>query len=163
MKISTQPLSAGVLAGLLAVAGLTLAVERNNSQPKQIITVLEPGVAPVCEPACAVAKSVRQLDSSAGAAPFILQDTDNDSPGSNFVTRIVTITAAIGGTPPLALQWKINRGSGFEPIADATNAIYRIGNAQPEHNGYYALFATNLVGHIHTTPVRLIVLPEEID
>ena len=151
------------LVGLLALASLALVTVKSSSQQKQIATIVEPGIAPICEPACAPARSIAPPNQPAGDAPFIIQDTDNDSPGTNVVTRIVTFTAEIGGTSPVALQWKINRGSGFEPIAGATNVTYRIGNAQPEHNGLYALFATNFIGHIHTTPVPLIVLPEEND
>ena len=95
------------------------------------------------------------------AAPYIVKDTDNDSPGTNNVTRIVTITAEIGGTPPVALQWKVDHGNGFEDIPGATNAAYRIGNAQIPDTGQYALFATNVVGSIHTTPVPLIVTEAE--
>jgi hypothetical protein len=91
------------------------------------------------------------------AAPYIVKDTDNDSPGTNIVTRIVTLKAEIGGTPPIALQWKLDRGHGFEDIPGATNATYRIGNAQVSDAGFYSLFATNAVGSIHTTPVPLIV------
>src|ERR1019366_1964440 len=68
-------------------------------------------------------------------APYIVKDTDNDSPGTNNVTRIVTIKAEIGGTPPIALQWKLDKGNGFEDIPGATNATYRIGNAQIPDTG----------------------------
>jgi hypothetical protein len=91
------------------------------------------------------------------AAPYIVKDTDNDSPGTNIVTRIVTIKAEIGGTPPFTLQWKVDRGNGFESIPGATNATYRIGNAQVSDAGLYSLSATNDYGHISTTPVPLIV------
>ena len=94
-------------------------------------------------------------------APYIVKDTDNDSPGTNNVTRIVTITAEIGGTPPIALQWKVDKGHGFEDIPGATNATYRIGNAQIPDTGQYALFATNVVGSLHTKPVPLIVTEAE--
>lgn len=89
--------------------------------------------------------------------PFVAKDTDNDSPGTNIVTRSVTIRAEIGGTPPVALQWKLDRGHGFEDIPGATNATYRIGNAQVSDAGFYSLFATNAFGHVNTTPVPLIV------
>ena len=90
-------------------------------------------------------------------APYIVKDTDNDSPGTNIVTRVVTIKAEVGGTPPVALQWKLDKGHGFEDIPGATNATYRIGNAQISDAGFYSLFATNAAGHINTTPVPLIV------
>jgi len=94
-------------------------------------------------------------------APYIVKDTDNDSPGTNMVTRIVTITAEIGGTPPIFLQWKVDKGNGFEVIPGATNAIFRLGDAVVSDSGYYALFATNSAGGIHTTPQRLIVIETE--
>lgn len=90
-------------------------------------------------------------------APYIVKDTDNDSPGTNMVTRVVTIKAEIGGTPPIALQWKLDKGHGFEDIPGATNATYRIGNAQVSDAGFYSLFATNAAGRINTTPMPLIV------
>jgi len=99
----------------------------------------------------------RAQNNDDAAAPYIVKDTDNDSPGTNIVTRIVTLKAEIGGTPPFALQWKVDRGNGFEAIPGATNAIYRIGNAQVSDAGFYSLFATNAAGHINTTPVPLIV------
>lgn len=91
-------------------------------------------------------------------APFILQDTVNDSPGTNIVTRIVTFTAAIGGTPVPALQWKIDKGTGFVNIVGATNENLRIGNAQVLDSGSYALFATNSAGGIHTTPQSIAII-----
>jgi hypothetical protein len=96
-------------------------------------------------------------NSDRSIAPFIVKDTDNDSPGTNIVTRIVTLKAEVGGTPPLSLQWKLDKGHGFEDIPGATNATYRIGNAQVSDAGFYSLFATNAAGHINTTPVPLIV------
>jgi hypothetical protein len=89
--------------------------------------------------------------------PFIVRDTESDSPGTNIVTRIVTFTAEIGGTPPPTLQWKVDKGSGFVTIPGATNSLYRIANAQVEHSGTYALFARNSAGEIRTTPQPLIV------
>src|SRR4051794_6658222 len=66
------------------------------------------------------------------SAPFVVQDTENDSPGTNSVTRIVTLKARIGGEPAPELQWKVDKGNGFVEIRDATNATYCIGNAQIE-------------------------------
>ena len=109
----------------------------------------------------ALADTGRAQNQGDSVAPYIVKDTDNDSPGTNIVTRIVTIKAEIGGTPPFALQWKVNRGNGFESIPDATNATYRIGNAQALDSGLYSLFATNDFGHISTTPAPLIVTEGE--
>jgi len=105
----------------------------------------------------ALAGTGRAQNQDASGGPFIVKDTDSDSPGTNIVTRIVAIKAEIGGTPPFALQWKVDRGHGFESIPGATNATYRIGNAQVSDAGLYSLFATNSFGHISTTPVPLIV------
>jgi hypothetical protein len=98
---------------------------------------------------------------SLATPPFIVQDTLNDSPGTNLVTRIVTFSAQVSGTPPLVLQWKVDTGSGYKEIPGATNATYRIGNAQVEHNGLYALFATNSAGSTNTSPQQLIVTEGE--
>src|SRR5947207_10637589 len=35
--------------------------------------------------------------------PSIVTDTTTDSPGTNLATRVVTLTAGMGGTPPLFL------------------------------------------------------------
>ena len=99
----------------------------------------------------------QETSTPAAAAPFIITDTENDSPGTNIVTRIVTFKAEIGGTQPLHLQWQVDKGSGFVDIPGATNAAYRIGNAQVEHNGFYLLTATNSLGGLRTAPQQLIV------
>jgi len=109
----------------------------------------------------ASADTGRAQNKNESAAPYIVKDTTNDSPGTNVVTRIVTFTAEIGGTPPIALQWKLDKGNGFESIVGATNTTYRIGNAQVSDSGLYSLFATNSFGHISTTPVPLIVIEGE--
>ena len=109
----------------------------------------------------AFANAGHAQDQARPIAPYIVKDTDNDSPGTNIVTRIVILKAEIGGTPPFALQWKVDRGNGFESIPGATNAIYRIGNAQVVDSGLYALFATNAIGGISTMPVPLIVTEGE--
>ena len=105
----------------------------------------------------ALADTGRAQNHADSAAPYIVKDTDNDSPGTNIVTRIVTLKAEIGGAQPLQLQWQVDKGSGFVDIPGATNATYRIGNAQVEHNGFYALTATNSLGGLRTTPQQLIV------
>ena len=92
------------------------------------------------------------------SAPFIVQDTRNDSPGTNAVSRVVTFTAEVGGTPPVALQWKVDKGGGFVAIPGATNWTFWIGDALVSDSGFYSLFASNSVGSIHTTPQRLIVM-----
>ena len=91
--------------------------------------------------------------------PFIMTDTVTDSPGTNLVTRVVTLTAEIGGTPPIFLQWKVDKGGGFVAVSvSSTNAVFTISNAQVADTGLYALCATNRVGGIKTTPVPLVVI-----
>lgn len=104
-----------------------------------------------------ITNAAPKVSPAAAIAPFIVKDTDTDSPGTNMVTRIVTMTAEVGGTPPPALQWKVDHGKGFEAIAGATKSTFRIGDAQVSDSGFYSLFATNSAGGIGTTPVPLIV------
>jgi hypothetical protein len=94
-------------------------------------------------------------------APFIVKDTETDSPGTNIVTRIVTFSARVDGTPPPVLQWKVDHGKGYEPLTGATNNVFRIGNAQVYDSGFYSLFATNCAGSIHTAPQQLAVTEGE--
>jgi hypothetical protein len=90
---------------------------------------------------------------------FIVADTATDSPGTNLVTRIVTFKAEIGGTRPIALQWKVDKGKGFVPVsAAATNPVLVISNALIADTGSYALFATNAAGVTNTMPVPLVVV-----
>jgi hypothetical protein len=140
MKISAGKISAVVFLGFGFAVSIIALTDRGDAQNKP-----------------AAGNEILQ----AAVAPFIVKDTDNDSPGTNNVTRIVTITAEVGGTPPIALQWKVDHGHGFESIAGATNAVLRIGNAQIADSGLYSLFAANVAGRIHTTPVPLVVIEVE--
>jgi len=106
-------------------------------------------------------KGLAQSKAQHSIAPFIVRDTSSDSPGTNIVTRIVTITAEVDGTQPVGLQWKVDKGYGFVAIPGATNASFRIGNAQVADSGLYSLFASNSVGNTNTTPVPLIVIEGE--
>ena len=99
--------------------------------------------------------------SQLAVAPFIVKDTDNDSPGTNIVTRIVTFTAEIGGSPAPKLQWKVDRGAGFVDVTGATRATLRIGNAQVSDSGLYSLFGTNSAGEVHTTPQQIVITEGE--
>ena len=91
--------------------------------------------------------------------PFIVADTTTDSPGTNLVTRIVTMKAEVGGTPPIALQWKVDKGKGYAAVsASATNSVLVITNARISDTGRYALFATNNAGSTNTAPMPLVVV-----
>jgi len=151
-------LAVGSILAFLSVAFVTLKGETRHTSKE---TIIEPGVQPVVEPVSAQTVAKAKAAAPAPTVPFILKDTDNDSPGTNIVTRIVTFTAEIGGAPPFAFQWKVDRGSGFESIPGATNTTYRIGNAQVSDSGLYSLFATNDFGNLSTTPVPLIVTEGE--
>ncbi len=104
----------------------------------------------------------RAADKRRPIAPYIIADTASDSPGTNLETRVVTFTATVGGTPPLFLQWEVDRGTGFVPVsAAATNAGFKIPNAHLSDTGRYALFATNAAGSLRTTPVPLVIVEAE--
>jgi hypothetical protein len=90
---------------------------------------------------------------------FLSSDTTSDSPATNYAGRTITLSAAFGGYPAPALQWKVNYGSGFVNVsASATNSSLTLANAQTGASGTYALFASNVVGASNSTPVALTVL-----
>jgi hypothetical protein len=98
-------------------------------------------------------------ETAQAVAPFIVTDTQTDSPGTNLETRVVTFTAKMGGTPAVRLQWQVDRGNGFVPVsATASNPVLVIPNARVTDTGSYALFASNSVGSLHTTPMPLVVV-----
>jgi hypothetical protein len=173
MKITTNKIVAAVFTGLgiviLVIASTSRGRAQNKVPPSAPIanekesaakTDIASRAAPEAATVAAVKPAPPAPPTDAGA-PFIIKDTDSDSPGTNIVTRIVTITAEVGGEPPIALQWKVDKGSGFVDIPGATSATYRIGNAQVPDSGLYSLFATNSLGGISTTPVPLIVTEGE--
>ncbi|MBW8864567.1 MAG: immunoglobulin domain-containing protein [Verrucomicrobia bacterium] len=156
MKNNANRIAAAAFASLVIVAliiALTNAGRAHGKSRSATPTVDEIKLATTTE----TSTSKTMKASQSVVAPYIVKDADNDSPGTNIVTRIVTITAEIGGSAPIALQWQVDRGNGYESITGATNATYRIGNAQVVDSGFYFLFATNAAGHISTTPVQLIV------
>ena len=160
MKISFNQKIA-VVSGTAIVAVLFIALTGKSNQP--------PAASPESQNVKTVAASDRSGAGETNAAPppthaiapFVVHDTDTDSPGTNIVTRIVTFSAEIGGTPPPTLQWKVDRGTGFVNVAGATKTTLRIGNAQVSDSGFYSLFATNSSGTIHTTPQQLVVTEGE--
>jgi hypothetical protein len=161
MKITANKMMPPVFAGLgiavLIVASINPGHAQNQVQPAAPIVDGSKLVSPT---ASAVTTSPK-TSQTAIVAPFIVKDTDTDSPGTNMVTRIVTFTAEVGGAPPPTLQWAVDHGKGFEAIAGATKPTFRIGNAQVTDTGLYALFATNSVGGIQTRPVPLFVTEGE--
>jgi len=94
-------------------------------------------------------------------ALFLSSDTTSDSPTTNYVGRTVTFAAAFGGYPPPALQWKVDKGSGFVNVsASATNSSLSLPNVPTSASGSYALYASNVVGVSNSTPVVLKVLAD---
>jgi len=161
MKIATNKTITVVLVGLGILVLIIALTYPGLAQPK-----IQPAAqtADTKEPVAKIenaGQTPATVPPSVAGDPFIVKDTDNDSPGTNIVTRVVTITAEIGGNAPISLQWKVDKGNGFEDIPGATNAIFRIGNAQVVDSGLYSLFATNSAGHLNTTPVPLIVTEGE--
>jgi hypothetical protein len=156
MKMPPVKLAFAVLVGVCIAAWLVASAKMRpvqNAPPSATQVAEESNPATDAQPASIHSPSA----APAVVAPFIVKDAETDSPGTNMVTRIVTFTAAIGGTPAPALKWKVNHGDGFEALAGATNATFRIGNAQVLDSGFYLLFATNSAGSVSTTPQQLIV------
>jgi len=91
---------------------------------------------------------------------FLSSDTTSDSPATNYAGRNITLTAGFGGYPEPALQWKVDKGSGFVNVsASATNSSLTLANVQTGDAGSYALFASNTVGTSNSTPMALVILP----
>ena len=88
----------------------------------------------------------------------ISQDTTSDSPATNYVGRTINLSAALGGSAPINYQWKVNTGSGFVSIANATNSTVTLANVQISNSGIYELFATNAAGSTNTSPLTVTVV-----
>jgi len=91
-------------------------------------------------------------------APFIITDTTCDSPSTDYAGRTVAFTASFGGNPTPGLQWKVDKGSGYVNVPKATNSTLTLTSVQTTNTGNYALFATNLVGALNSTPLSLNVV-----
>jgi len=158
MKIATNKILIAFLVSLGIGVVVIALTDSGHAQSKVSPVKAPPGGSEAAATVPTGGVSVRGLRSG---APVVVQDPGHDSPGTNLVTRVVTFTAEVVGAAPVAVQWKLDRGAGFADIPGATNLTYRIGNAQVEHSGRYALFATNALGGIATTPVPLIVIEGE--
>jgi hypothetical protein len=158
MKTNENRIATAAFVGLVIVALILALTNVGHAHDK------DQPAAPTADEIKLAAKTENKASAASGTpkaaviAPYIVKDTDTDSPGTNNVTRIVTITAEIGGSPSPVLQWKVDHGHGFESIAGANSGICHIGNAQIADSGLYSLFATNAGGQIHTTPVPLVVI-----
>ena len=67
-------------------------------------------------------------------------------------------TAAAIGSPPLKYQWKLNGAN----VLNATNATLNLLNAQPTNSGFYMLVVTNVTGSVTSSPVSLLVYPQQV-
>jgi GH25 family lysozyme M1 (1,4-beta-N-acetylmuramidase) len=89
------------------------------------------------------------------SAPYLVSQPVNhratDTGGS------VTFTAGAGGNTPLNYRWLLNN----TVIASATNSTLIITNAQTTNSGFYALIVTNASGSVTSSPVSLLVYPQQ--
>jgi hypothetical protein len=77
----------------------------------------------------------------------------------SFIGGSANFSAVFGlGTLPITNQWIANTGSGYAPIAGATNNTLTVTNIQTSAAGNYDLAATNLIGSSNSTPGHLTVL-----
>ncbi|MDR3458551.1 MAG: hypothetical protein P4N60_13960 [Verrucomicrobiae bacterium] len=165
MKITAKKIIAAVVSGFGLVAAITLFTNPDHAHSRLA------SAAETASPAGSILKTADRAQAPAGvlppvksetSPPFILADTSSSSPDTNLVGNLVIFTAKIGGTPPITLQWKVNKGGGFVAVPDATNSWLGITNAQISDSGLYALFATNFAGGAGTTP-RAITLVDGVD
>lgn len=92
---------------------------------------------------------------STNASLSLSSDTTCDSPLNDYVGRTVKFSATFAGIPTPALQWEVNKGSGFMPITGATNSSLVLANVQTTDSGSYELLATNAAGNLNSTPLTL--------
>ena len=78
--------------------------------------------------------------------------------GTADAGRTVAFTATFGGTQPMTNQWKVDKGSSFTSIANATNTTLTLNNVATNGTGTYALFASNAAGSSNSTPIIFTVL-----
>lgn len=74
-------------------------------------------------------------------------------PGAN-----VTFTVEASGTGPLVYQWQRNPGTGFSDLADCTNAVLELTNAQPWDALDYRVVVTDLTGAQTSAAAHLYVM-----
>jgi hypothetical protein len=107
-------------------------------------------------PLVVVMNSSQVIQANFGALPTV-----NISPqnlivfaGSNAV-----LNANASGLPPLTYQWQNSQGA----IADATNAIFTIYNAQPTNTDNYSVVVSNLFGSVTSAVATVtVVFPPSI-
>jgi hypothetical protein len=113
----------------------------------------------------AVTSSVVTLGLISNVPPVITNITISPSSPVLVGTTNVTITAAAGGTKPLAYQWffmnfengKTNMLTDDGNISGATNSILLIASAQTTNSGSYGVLVTNIAGSAFLGGATLIV------
>ena len=88
------------------------------------------------------------------------QPVITNQPQTQAVAPGATATFTIGasGAEPLAYQWQRNPGTGFSDLADRTNAVLVLTNAQPWDASDYRVFVTNLSGSRTSAVAHLYVM-----
>lgn len=103
--------------------------------------------------------SVQIVDTTPPTFISLATDISADAPTTNYAGRTVTLSVGIAGTAPLTNQWKVDTGSGFVNIANATNTTLVLSNAQTTNSGIYQLFSSNAAGATNSSPLTLEFLP----
>jgi uncharacterized repeat protein (TIGR03803 family) len=85
------------------------------------------------------------------------------SSGPAALGGTVTFTAFVEGATPLWMQWDFEPGDGTtNALADATNSVLTMTNAQATNAGSYQLFVTNAYGNAQSQPLPLVIVPGSV-
>ncbi|HEY5296526.1 MAG TPA: immunoglobulin domain-containing protein [Verrucomicrobiae bacterium] len=88
---------------------------------------------------------------TANTAPSITEDPQDQTV---FTNQSATFQVLAAGTSPLNYQWFYNTNT---PLADATNSIFTITNAQLTDAGAYSVIITNSIGSVTSAVATLTV------
>jgi GH25 family lysozyme M1 (1,4-beta-N-acetylmuramidase) len=70
----------------------------------------------------------------------------------------VSFAATATGNAPLKYQWTLNGAN----VLNATNATLNLTNATTTNSGFYTLIVTNSSGSVTSSPVSLLVYPQQV-
>lgn len=94
------------------------------------------------------------------SAPSI---TTQPSDKTAAVGKTATFSVTAAGTPLPTYQWQIDRGSGWDDIAGATERTYTTGAVTLANDGYYyRVVVTNAAGHVTSQSAALHVVEEAV-